>query len=177
MQPATQSLHHVGCHLEDETSRFATGSSELDRVLGGGLVAGSVILTGGDPGIGKSTLLLQTLCPWPAAAQSPLRHRRRIATASHTAGATPRFARKNLLLLADTQLERILKLAQKEKPRIIVIDSIQTMHTDLLPSAPGAVGQVRETAAQLVKFANRLAQLSFWLGHVTKEGTLADPAS
>src|SRR5579872_815690 len=82
---------------------------------------------------------------------------------------------KNLLLLADTHVERILKLAQQEQPQVIVVDSIQTMHTDLLQSAPGAVGQVRESAAQLVKFAKQTHTAVFLVGHVTKEGTLAGP--
>ncbi|EKD53722.1 MAG: hypothetical protein ACD_60C00159G0002 [uncultured bacterium] len=161
--------------LQEKESRLSTGLQELDRVLGGGLVIGSAVLLGGDPGIGKSTLLLQTLC-----------HLSQDVKVLYVTGeeslqqVTLRARRlglpeKNLPLLADTQVERILKLAQDEKPRVIVIDSIQTMHTDLLQSAPGSVGQVRESAAQLVKFAKQTETALFLVGHVTKEGTLAGP--
>ncbi|HSW70152.1 MAG TPA: DNA repair protein RadA [Gammaproteobacteria bacterium] len=161
--------------LEEEEARLATGLKELDRVLGGGLVMGSVVLIGGDPGIGKSTLLLQTLCH--------LSQQLKVLyiTGEESLQQVTLRARRlglpedNLLLLADTHVERILKHAQKEKPRVLVIDSIQTMHTDLLQSAPGAVGQVRESAAQLVKFAKQTQTALFLVGHVTKEGTLAGP--
>lgn len=159
----------------DEETRISTGLSELDRVLGGGLIMGSAVLIGGDPGIGKSTILLQTVChlsqhlkvlyvTGEESLQQVTLRARRLS-----------LPEKDLLLLADTQVERILKLAQKEKPRILVIDSIQTMHTDLLQSAPGAVGQVRESAAQLVKYAKQTGTALFLVGHVTKEGTLAGP--
>jgi DNA repair protein RadA/Sms len=161
--------------LQEDEGRLVTGSKELDRVLGGGLVMGSVVLIGGDPGIGKSTLLLQTLChlaqnlkvlyiTGEESLQQVTLRARRLG-----------LPEENLLLLADTHIERILKHAQKENPRVIVIDSIQTMHTDLLQSAPGAVGQVRESAAQLVKFAKQTHTALFLVGHVTKEGTLAGP--
>ena len=161
--------------LLEEEARLSTGLTELDRVLGGGLVMGSVVLIGGDPGIGKSTLLLQSLChlsqhlkvlyiTGEESLQQVTLRARRLG-----------LPEKNLLLLADTHIERILKLAQKEQPRVMVIDSIQTMHTDLLQSAPGAVGQVRESAAQLVKFAKHTQSSLFLVGHVTKEGTLAGP--
>lgn len=161
--------------LQEEEARLLTGSKELDRVLGGGLVMGSVVLVGGDPGIGKSTLLLQTLChlaqnlkvlyiTGEESLQQVTLRARRLG-----------LPEENLLLLADTHIERILKHAQHENPRVIVIDSIQTMHTDLLQSAPGAVGQVRESAAQLVKFAKQTHTALFLVGHVTKEGTLAGP--
>lgn len=159
----------------DEETRIASGLSELDRVLGGGLVMGSVVLIGGDPGIGKSTLLIQTLCHLSqklkvlyvsgeeSLQQITLRARRLGLPEDH------------IHLLADTQVERILKLAQKENPRVLVVDSIQTMHTDILQSAPGAVGQVRESAAQLVKYAKQTGTALFLVGHVTKEGALAGP--
>lgn len=159
----------------NEETRIASGLPELDRVLGGGLVMGSVVLIGGDPGIGKSTLLTQTLC-----------HLGQQFNVLYVTGeeslqqVTLRARRLGLpedkiSLLADTHIERILKSAQKEKPRVLVVDSIQTMHTDLLQSAPGAVGQVRESAAQLVKFAKQTGTALFLVGHVTKEGTLAGP--
>jgi DNA repair protein RadA/Sms len=160
--------------LRDEP-RISSGSKELDRVLGGGLIAGSAILIGGDPGIGKSTLLLQAVC-----------HLSQNTKVLYVTGeeslqqVTLRARRlglpeKNLLLLADTQIEHILKLAQQEKPEVLVVDSIQTMHTDMLGSAPGSVGQVRESAAQLVSYAKKTDTTVFLVGHVTKEGTLAGP--
>lgn len=172
-EPEITQMTDITLHAEEE--RMGTGLKELDRVLGGGLVPGSAVLLGGDPGIGKSTLLLQTLS-----------HLSQDVNVLYITGeeslqqVTLRARRlglpeKNLLLLADTNVERILKLARKEKPRILVVDSIQTMHTDLLPSAPGAVGQVRESAAQLVKFAKQTHTAVFLIGHVTKEGTLAGP--
>jgi len=159
----------------NEETRIASGLSELDRVLGGGLVMGSVVLIGGDPGIGKSTLLIQTL--------SHLSQKFKVLYVSGEESLQQITLRARRLglpedqidLLADTQVERILKLAQKEKPRVLVVDSIQTMHTDLLQSAPGAVGQVRESAAQLVKFAKQTGTALFLVGHVTKEGSLAGP--
>ncbi|MDX1900882.1 MAG: DNA repair protein RadA [Gammaproteobacteria bacterium] len=161
--------------LVEESVRLSTGSSELDRVLGGGLVAGSVVLIGGDPGIGKSTLLLQTLCH--LGSQTKVLY---VTGEESLQQVTLRARRlglpeKNLLLLADTHVEHILKSAQQEKPHVLVIDSIQTIHTELLSSAPGAVSQVRESAAQLVKFAKQTNTALFLVGHVTKEGTLAGP--
>jgi DNA repair protein RadA/Sms len=170
--PTITNMVDVTLHEEARTS---SGIKELDRVLGGGLISGSAILIGGDPGIGKSTLLLQAVCNLSQSIkvlyvtgeeslqQVTLRARRL------------NLPEKNLLLLADTQIERILKLAQQEKPSILVVDSIQTMHTDLMQSAPGSVGQVRESAAQLVKFAKQTDTTLFLVGHVTKEGTLAGP--
>jgi DNA repair protein RadA/Sms len=161
--------------LQEEESRLATGLKELDRVLGGGLVLGSAVLLGGDPGIGKSTLLLQTLCHLSQDLKVLY------VTGEESLQQVTLRARRlglpedKLLLLADTQVERILKLAQKEGPAVLVVDSIQTMHTDLLQSAPGAVGQVRESAAQLVKYAKQTGTALFLVGHVTKEGTLAGP--
>lgn len=160
--------------LHDEI-RFPSGLSELDRVLGGGLLMGSAILIGGDPGIGKSTLLLQTLTYlsqkmkvlYVTGEESPqqitLRARRLNSPEKH------------FWLLADTHVENILNHAQKEKPRVIVIDSIQTMHTSLLASAPGSVGQVRESAMQLVTYAKQTETALFLVGHVTKEGNIAGP--
>jgi len=158
-----------------EEARLSTGIKELDRVLGSGLVAGSAVLIGGDPGIGKSTLLLQTLCY--LSQQVKVLY----VTGEESLQQVTLRARRlglpedNLLLLADTHIERILKLAQQEQPGVIVVDSIQTMHTEMLQSAPGAVGQVRESAAQLVKYAKQTQTALFLVGHVTKEGTLAGP--
>lgn len=170
--PAIITMSDVTLHAE---ARLASGLKELDRVLGGGLVFGSVVLIGGDPGIGKSTLLLQTLC-YLSQQQKVL-----YVTGEESLQQVTLRARRlglpetNLLLLADTNVERIIKCAQQEKPSVMVIDSIQTVHTDLLQSAPGAVGQVRESAAQLVSFAKQTNTALFLVGHVTKEGTLAGP--
>jgi DNA repair protein RadA/Sms len=158
-----------------EVERTPSGLKELDRVLGGGLIIGSAVLIGGDPGIGKSTLLLQAVCNLSehmkvlyVTGEESLQQ---VAMRARRLG----LPEKNLLLLADTQIERILKIAQLEQPRILVVDSIQTMHTDSLQSAPGSVGQVRESAAQLVAYAKQSETTLFLVGHVTKEGTLAGP--
>lgn len=158
-----------------EQPRLSAGLSELDRVLGGGLVMGSVVLIGGDPGIGKSTVLLQTLCH--------LSHSQKVLyiTGEESLQQVTLRAQRlglpqdRLLLLAETRVERILEIALQEKPAVMVIDSIQTTYTDILQSAPGGVGQVRESAAQLVRFAKQTGTSLFLVGHVTKEGTLAGP--
>lgn len=158
----------------DDVSRYNTGSEEFDRVLGGGLVPGSVVLLGGDPGIGKSTLLLQIITrlgdlnPLYISGEESLQQ---ISARAFRLGVKT----DNLGLLVETRVEDILQVAQKEKPAVMVIDSIQTMYTDELQSAPGAVAQVRESAAQLVQFAKRTRTTIFLVGHVTKEGTLAGP--
>ena len=159
----------------DDVKRQATSIAEFDRVLGGGLVPGSVILLGGDPGIGKSTLLLQTLvslsdqqqCLYITGEESL----QQVSLRAQRLG----LPSSELALLTETQLEQILQTAQREKPKVMVIDSIQTMYTDMLQSAPGAVAQVRECAAQLVRFAKQTQTIMFLVGHVTKEGTLAGP--
>jgi len=158
----------------EDVSRFKTGSGEFDRVLGGGLVPGSVVLLGGDPGIGKSTLLLQVLTQ--LGELNPLYITGEESLQQVSARAT-RLGLKvdELRLLIETRVEDILNMAQKEKPRVMVVDSIQTMYTDELQSAPGAVAQVRESAALLVRFAKQTQTTIFLVGHVTKEGTLAGP--
>lgn len=171
-KPAITSMAAVT--LQDE-ERTPSGLKELDRVLGGGLMTGSAVLIGGDPGIGKSTLLLQAVCN--LSEQMKVLY---VTGEESLQQVTLRARRlglpeKNCLLLADTQVEQILKLAHQEKPRVLVVDSIQTMHTDLLQSAPGSVGQVRESAAQLVAYAKQTDTTLFLVGHVTKEGTLAGP--
>ena len=155
--------------------RMDCGLSELNRVLGGGLVDGSVVLIGGDPGIGKSTLLLQTL------ANLSQEQKVLYVTGEESLQQVAMRAKRlqlvtaNLRLLAETQVEAILMHAQKENPRIIVIDSVQTMFTETQSSAPGGVSQVRESAAQLVRFAKLTQTAVFLVGHVTKEGALAGP--
>lgn len=156
--------------------RMSSNISELDRVLGGGLVAGSVVLIGGDPGIGKSTLLLQTLV-YLAQQNTTLyvtgeESLQQVAMRSRRLGLPED---KPLPLLAETNVERIIAIAEQQRPQIMVIDSIQTMYTETVPSAPGGVSQVRESAAQLVRFAKRTQTALLLVGHVTKEGSLAGP--
>lgn len=158
-----------------EVERLQTGMGELDRVLGGGLVAGSVVLLGGDPGIGKSTLLLQTACD--LSEQGSVLYvtgEESLQQVSLRAGRLGK-SEARLQLLAATQVEQIIAVAQQEKPRLMVVDSIQTVFTELVTSAPGSVSQVRESAAQLVRFAKQTHTILILVGHVTKEGTLAGP--
>jgi len=155
--------------------RFGSGLSELDRVLGGGLVPGSIILLGGDPGIGKSTLILQSL-----ATLSETRNTLYVTgeeSAEQIALSAQRLGVQDsdLDLLADNQLEHILQVAQSHKPDVLVVDSIQTLFTDTLQSAPGSVAQVRETASRLVRFGKQTGTIIILVGHVTKEGALAGP--
>ena len=158
-----------------ELTRMSTGLSELDRVLGGGLVPGSVVLLGGDPGIGKSTLLLQTLAllsgQFRALYVTGEESLQQVTMRAQRLG----LPQADLHLLAETQIEQIIGIAQQEKPQIMVIDSIQTIYTESIPSAPGSVSQVRESAAQLVRFAKQSQTAIFLVGHVTKDGSLAGP--
>jgi DNA repair protein RadA/Sms len=156
-------------------ARTTIGIGELDRVLGGGLVAGSVVLVGGDPGIGKSTLLLQVLGAIGARLKSLY-----VSGEESLAQIAARAQRLGLPLdplrcLAETCIERIVEIAQKDTPRVLVIDSIQTIWTETLTAAPGSVSQVRESAARLVRFAKEAGTSVFLVGHVTKEGGIAGP--
>jgi DNA repair protein RadA/Sms len=163
-----------------DVPRFSTGVSEFDRVLGGGLVAGGVVLIGGDPGIGKSTLLLQSLAEIASerralyvsgeesAAQIALR-------AQRLSLLDPQSKASELKLLAEIQLEKIQATIEAERPDVAVIDSIQTIYSDALTSAPGSVAQVRECAAQLTRVAKQSGTAIIMVGHVTKEGNLAGP--
>ena len=156
-------------------TRRPTGIGELDRVLGGGLVEGSVVLIGGDPGIGKSTLLLQALAAW-----EPKWPGLYVTGEESLGQVRERAARLGLELgglrcLTETCVERILPQLSAEKPKLAVIDSIQTMYSDLLTAAPGSVSQVRESAAKLVRYAKETGTSVFLVGHVTKEGGIAGP--
>ncbi len=156
-------------------TRWPTGASELDRVLGGGLVPGSVVLLGGDPGVGKSTLLLQTLCNLatrhPALYVTGEESLEQVSLRSQRLG----LQQAPLRLFAETQVERIIATATQEKPQVLVVDSVQTLYTEQLQSAPGGVSQVRESAAQLTRFAKQTGTALFLVGHVTKDGALAGP--
>lgn len=159
----------------DKEVRMDCGLSELNRVLGGGLVYGSVVLIGGDPGIGKSTLLLQTLAN--LSTQETVLYVTGEESLQQVAMRAKRLGLPlaGLRLLAETQVESIISHAQKEKPKVLVIDSVQTIFTETLSSAPGGVSQVRESTAQLVRFAKMTHTAIFLVGHVTKEGALAGP--
>jgi DNA repair protein RadA/Sms len=156
--------------------RLPTGVEEFDRVLGGGLVAGGVVLIGGDPGIGKSTLLLQALARLAETGQSVL-----YVSGEESAEQVALRANRlqlptaGLRLLPEINLEKIIATLQVEKPLVAVIDSIQTLWSDALQSAPGSVAQVRECAAQLTRFAKQTGTCIILVGHVTKEGALAGP--
>jgi DNA repair protein RadA/Sms len=155
--------------------RFASGVSEFDRVLGGGFVKGAVILIGGDPGVGKSTLLLQSLTVLAG-------ERKALYVSGEESGAQIALRARRLglddsalHLLAEIQLERIANVLAAEKPEVAVFDSIQTLYSDSLSSAPGSVAQVRECAAQLTRIAKQTGMTVILVGHVTKEGALAGP--
>jgi DNA repair protein RadA/Sms len=158
-----------------DVPRFGTGIEEFDRVLGGGLVPGGVVLIGGDPGIGKSTLLLQALA-------NLARLKKVLYVSGEESGAQIAMRAKRLAveagdlkLQAEIQLEKILGTLVEHKPEVVVIDSIQTMYSDALSSAPGSVAQVRECAAQLTRVAKTSGITIIMVGHVTKEGALAGP--
>ena len=163
-----------------EIPRQPTGISEFDRVLGGGLVPGGVVLIGGDPGIGKSTLLLQTMCHIGQGVNSIARRAVYVSGEESPQQIAMRAKRLGLdaspiELLAEINLEKILTILQKHKPDVAVIDSIQTIYSEALQSAPGSVAQVRECSAQLTRLAKQLGITVILVGHVTKEGTLAGP--
>jgi DNA repair protein RadA/Sms len=158
-----------------EEARLPTGVEEFDRVLGGGLVPGAVVLLGGDPGIGKSTLLLQALCAigaarkvlYVAGEESP----QQVALRAKRIGTDA----SGVQVLPEINLEKIQAALAAEKPEVAVIDSIQTLYSGQLQSAPGSVAQVRECAAQLTRIAKSTGTTIVLVGHVTKEGALAGP--
>jgi DNA repair protein RadA/Sms len=158
-----------------DTPRLATGSAELDRVLGGGLVLGSVTLIGGDPGIGKSTLMLQAAAALnalgPVLYATGEESLKQVALRARRLGLQDAAAR----LIAETQVEEIVGVAASLKARVLIVDSIQTMHSERIESAPGAVSQLRECAAELVRFAKSSGTAVLLVGHVTKEGQIAGP--
>ena len=160
----------------EDLPRTSTEIPEFDRCLGGGLVPGGVVLIGGDPGIGKSTLLLQTL------AQMSAKGYRALYVSGEESGSQIALRAKrlgvqapDLEVLAEIQLEQILHAIDQTKPDIVVIDSIQTIYSDALSSAPGSVSQVKESAAQLTRLAKDTGVSMIIVGHVTKEGSLAGP--
>mgnify|MGYP000668845090 CR=1 FL=1 len=156
-------------------SRTDLGNGEVNRVLGGGLVRGSMILLGGEPGIGKSTLLLQTLCKLAEGMKTLYvtgeESLQQVAMRAHRLG----LPTANLNMLSETSIEQICQIADEEKPQLMVIDSIQVMHMADVQSSPGSVAQVRETAAYLTRFAKTRGVAIVMVGHVTKDGSLAGP--
>lgn len=156
--------------------RFTSTIGELDRVLGGGLVPGSAVLIGGNPGAGKSTLLLQIMCMLAASGKDAL-----YVTGEESLQQVGMRAKRlnlpeqNLKMLAETNVEQICKAAQEHKPDLLVVDSIQVMHSSDVSSAPGSVSQVRECAAYLIQYAKQTNTVLFLVGHVTKDGNLAGP--
>ncbi len=159
----------------DEQPRFTTTISEFDRVLGGGLVPGSVVLIGGNPGAGKSTLLLQVMCQLSQSMEALY------VTGEESLQQVGMRARRlglpvdNLKMLAETNVTEITRVAEERQPKIIVVDSIQVMYSADVASAPGSVSQVRECAAYLIQYAKQTGTALFLVGHVTKDGNLAGP--
>ncbi len=158
----------------EEAARIATGVPELDRVLGGGLVPASLVLVGGEPGVGKSTLLLMAL-----AAISKERRALLVTGEESTAQVKLRAARlggaERVEILAETQLEAVCATLETERPDVCVIDSVQTLYSSEVGSAPGSVAQVREAAARLLRVAKEAGVATILVGHVTKDGSVAGP--
>ncbi|HEX7667563.1 MAG TPA: DNA repair protein RadA [Polyangiaceae bacterium] len=160
----------------DHAARVPTGIAELDRVLGGGVVLGGVTLVGGDPGVGKSTLLLQALASLTSKGCRAL-----YVSGEESAGQTAARARRlgvatdDLLVLAENDLEAVEKAIEEVKPAVLVVDSVQTVRAPELESAAGSVTQLREVAARIIDRAKRSRIAAFLVGHVTKDGTLAGP--
>jgi len=186
-EPETKKLMHTGhsenmavplnindVKVEDE-ERYSTGMKEMNRVLGGGIVKGSLILVGGDPGIGKSTLILQVCekaeIPGKILYVSGEESIRQIKLRANRLGVTS----KKLLMVSEINIKTILAIIEKEKPELVVIDSIQTIYDDEMASAPGSVSQVREVTSGLMRVAKSLGIAMIIVGHVTKEGALAGP--
>jgi len=166
-------LNEIQARDED---RFVTKIGELDRVLGGGIVPGSVVLIGGDPGIGKSTLVLQMLRQ-----VSELRGKALYVTGEESPAQIKMRAQRlgvkaeHLYVLAETSLDEIIRAADGLEPQVLVVDSVQTVFTSELPSAPGSVGQVREVSGRLMIHAKKTGMPTFLIGHVTKDGAIAGP--
>ena len=160
----------------DERERIPCGISEVDRVLGGGIVRGSAILVGGDPGIGKSTLLLQVMQNMARKGLKVLyvsgeESARQIKLRGERIGATS----KDLLILVEVDVDNIMKYVREIQPAAVVVDSIQTVYSSMLSSAPGSVGQVRETSERLILLSKKTGIPLFLVGHVTKDGSIAGP--
>ena len=160
---------------DDLSARFETGFAEFDRVLGGGLVPGAVVLLGGDPGVGKSTLLQQVTSRLPKGV--PVCYATGEESLRQVAQRAQRLklAADDVVMLADTSLDNVLAAARQSGSRVVVIDSMQTMTVDEVGSAPGSVTQLRESVSRIVSFAKQNEVAVFVIGHVTKEGAIAGP--
>lgn len=170
-----QAITRLSAVKANKVERQATGLSELDRVLGGGLVPGSVVLIGGDPGIGKSTLLLQAVAQLSGVMNCLYVNGEESLSQIGMRARRLGLALDDLNCLAETCVESVIDAAQSSKPGLMVIDSIQTLYSEEVQSAPGSVSQVRESAAHLVRYAKENQCVIFLVGHVTKEGALAGP--
>ena len=172
---AVGSVQTLGNINLEEQPRFSTSIGEFDRVLGGGLVPGSVVLIGGNPGAGKSTLLLQLMCKLSQQMETLYvtgeESLQQVAMRAKRLG----LPMDKLKMLAETNITQISAAAEQLQPKLIVIDSIQVMHSADIPSAPGSVAQVRECAAYLIQYAKQTGTVVFFVGHVTKDGNLAGP--
>ena len=159
----------------EKAQRLYTGYGEFDRVLGGGIVPGSVVLLGGNPGAGKSTLLLQTVCK--LASHAAVLYITGEESLQQVALRAQRLMlpTERVRIAAETSIDEICRIAAEEKPAVLIVDSIQVMHVQGVESAPGSVSQVREGAAALTQFAKKTGIAVFLIGHVTKDGTLAGP--
>jgi len=171
----TSQIQLLGEVTAAEEPRLATGIGELDRVLGGGLVRGGVVLLGGDPGIGKSTLLLQALSQLSKLSKALYVSGEESAQQVALRARRLSLDSRQLEVLAEIQLEKILAALTSNQPDVAVIDSIQTVYSEALQSAPGSVAQVRECAAQLTRYAKTSGSSLLFVGHVTKEGAIAGP--
>ncbi len=170
---AKASIRSIRDVKADSAQRFGSGDSELDRVLGGGIVAGSVVLIGGEPGIGKSTLMLQMALNLPRKVLyiSGEESEHQVQMRAQRIG----IRNEECYLLTSTQSQEIFQLAQENQPDILIIDSIQTLQSPLIDSAPGSVSQIRQCSAELIQFAKETGTPVFLIGHITKEGQIAGP--
>ena len=159
----------------DDLPRFSSGAGEFDRVLGGGLVPGSAILLGGNPGAGKSTLLLQTMCHLASSLEALYVTGEESLQQVAMRAQRLKLPTDKLRLMTETRIESIVAYAEQHKPRVLVVDSIQVVHSEEIASSPGSVSQVRECAAYLTRFAKNSGTVVLLVGHVTKDGSLAGP--
>ena len=165
----------IGEVSADEAERVPTGISELDRVLGGGLVPASLVLVGGEPGVGKSTLLLSALGSIARSGRRALLVTGEESVAQVSLRAARLGGADTVEILAETELDTVCATLEKERPDVCVIDSVQTLHSSALSSAPGSVAQVREAAGRLLRVAKEAGVATILVGHVTKDGAVAGP--